>query len=413
MNFEYIEKFSRSKSGNISMMFALLLVPIILSAGMYFDYSRVSDARSQTQNAVDAATLAAARETEKSDEELGDFSREFLFANRTDSGVYALEDIDVSRSADGTVTISLAATIPSVFMKIGNFRNLDYSVTASAVLRDAPVGGTGCVYMTDPRNTGLRLEDNSQFSSNCVVMITTKGVAINISDRAVADLSDFCTNGRIVASGGSLTPNAPIADCDVVVDPFSSMSRPKELSGACVTNSDLTVTQSQAFNLAAGVHCAEIRIEMGGKISLDPGVHFFPDGLVVEQGGTLEGDDVLLAFDRQTRNYYLSGTLDVSGLTSGPYQGFVIYHEDYIGPSNSIHVEDGASFRADGVIYLPNTNMKLEADINGSATQSILVVDRFELANDAGFHAVIDSSSATPLPLADLSITKKVPVLVQ
>lgn len=124
-----------------------------------------------------------------------------------------------------------------------------------------------------------------------------------------------------------------------------------------------TVEDDDSRVLNVGVHCAKIEIEEDGVVELASGVHYF-----------LEGENVLLAFDKNIEHYHLSGKLDVSGLTSGPFQGFVFYHQDYHGHSNCIHVEEDAEFRADGVI---------------------------------------NPASSTPLPHADISVRKRALVLVQ
>src|SRR5437773_5088547 len=50
----------RQTSGNVSIMFALAIVPLILAAGAAVDYVRASRAQTALQAAVDGAALAAA-----------------------------------------------------------------------------------------------------------------------------------------------------------------------------------------------------------------------------------------------------------------------------------------------------------------------------------------------------------------
>ena len=53
--------FRRDERGNISLLFAASLVPMIAAAGTAIDYSRASQARSQLHAAADSAALAVAR----------------------------------------------------------------------------------------------------------------------------------------------------------------------------------------------------------------------------------------------------------------------------------------------------------------------------------------------------------------
>ncbi|MFN8946385.1 MAG: TadE/TadG family type IV pilus assembly protein, partial [Alphaproteobacteria bacterium] len=50
------------KSGNVAIMFALSLIPLMLAIGMAVDVTKVLSTRMQLQDALDAATLAALAE---------------------------------------------------------------------------------------------------------------------------------------------------------------------------------------------------------------------------------------------------------------------------------------------------------------------------------------------------------------
>jgi len=56
-----LRDFAQDKSGNFAMMTAILMVPIMGSLGMAIDFSNMSAIRSQTQNALDASSLHAAK----------------------------------------------------------------------------------------------------------------------------------------------------------------------------------------------------------------------------------------------------------------------------------------------------------------------------------------------------------------
>jgi hypothetical protein len=404
---EPMKNFLRDTSGNFAISGAIAAVVTITLVGMAIDLSRLDSARSHAQNAADLAALAAAKETDMTNDQLKEFARAFFLANKAGEGEYKAGDIEVKREKDGVVNVSLDAVLHSTFMKIGDFPSLNFSVEAAAVLGDQSTSNMGCVYLTDPRNTGLKMSGSSGFSTNCVIMITTNGKALDLRGSATATFAGICANGSISAATGAVTPDRKIDDCTVVVDPFAGMSPPTELSAGCLGTIAIEIKGGESASLPAGVHCGKISVANKGLLELEPGVHYFKAGLDVHGGGTLEGDEVLLAFDKAIDTYTLSGKLDVNGLKSGDYKGFVIYHEDYSGNSNKIIVGANASFRADGVIYLPNTNMRLYTATNDLATQSILVADRFELEGNAAFHAKIDKTSMTPLPEADLSVVKK------
>lgn len=56
-----IVQFARSRSGNVAVMFGLLLIPLLLAGGMAVDLGRAAQARAVVQEAADGAILRAAR----------------------------------------------------------------------------------------------------------------------------------------------------------------------------------------------------------------------------------------------------------------------------------------------------------------------------------------------------------------
>src|SRR3954464_9582018 len=51
-------RFRRAQDGQISMIFAIAIIPVVLSVGVAVDFTKSSDVRTQMQKAVDAAVLA-------------------------------------------------------------------------------------------------------------------------------------------------------------------------------------------------------------------------------------------------------------------------------------------------------------------------------------------------------------------
>ena len=56
-----LRRLRRDQSGNVAMLFGLLVIPLAVSIGLAVDFGRVYNVRSQTQSALDAAALAAGR----------------------------------------------------------------------------------------------------------------------------------------------------------------------------------------------------------------------------------------------------------------------------------------------------------------------------------------------------------------
>ncbi|MAP94690.1 MAG: hypothetical protein CMK07_07035, partial [Ponticaulis sp.] len=62
---EAVVDFAASKQANVTMTFALTLVPLITVLGLTLDFNRTEGAAQQVQFAMDGAVLAAARELQQ------------------------------------------------------------------------------------------------------------------------------------------------------------------------------------------------------------------------------------------------------------------------------------------------------------------------------------------------------------
>ena len=56
-----LQRLRRDQSGNVAMLFSLLLIPLVAMIGLAVDFGRVYSVTSHTQAALDAAALAAGR----------------------------------------------------------------------------------------------------------------------------------------------------------------------------------------------------------------------------------------------------------------------------------------------------------------------------------------------------------------
>lgn len=125
--------FHRNSAGNVMITFALAMVPILLSAGMAVDYTRISRDISDIQNAMDSATLAAAGEIEdKTDAQLKTLIDDFLKVN-LEPRLYnqiANQRPTIDRT-NLAVKLDVTAESPTTFLKITNRNTIDYDLIAS------------------------------------------------------------------------------------------------------------------------------------------------------------------------------------------------------------------------------------------------------------------------------------------
>lgn len=169
-----LRKFKFETSGNVATIFAILALPLMYSAGISVDYSRLYSAKSQAQQAADAAALASTQEYDLSDRKLKRFAKKFLKANYPELSNYEKFDITVKRDKEQVVHVSLEGVLPSTFMKVAGFPNMNITVKAAA----NSSRGFQDIYIMMDRSASLLIADG---------------------DKAIADLKAF-TNPLIQSS---------------------------------------------------------------------------------------------------------------------------------------------------------------------------------------------------------------------
>ncbi|MGG7576781.1 TadE/TadG family type IV pilus assembly protein [Rhizobium sp. Nf11,1] len=115
------------RGGNVAIVVALSLVPMLVAVGASFDYIRSYNVRQRMQSDLDAALIAAVKQinnTEDTDalkEKVSDW-----FHAQVDNS-YTLDDIDID-TVNHNITATASGTVPTTFMKIANIETVPVSV---------------------------------------------------------------------------------------------------------------------------------------------------------------------------------------------------------------------------------------------------------------------------------------------
>lgn len=126
-------KFLRDRRGNILPIFAITLVPLIVTTGGVVDYSRAYNQKSIVQDAMDSAALAAGKKIGLvSDDAVKAEANNFFNTNVTGK-VDSLPRLNTGIAAS-TITITTNLTVPTYFLGIIGLRQFDFPLTAKATL---------------------------------------------------------------------------------------------------------------------------------------------------------------------------------------------------------------------------------------------------------------------------------------
>jgi Flp pilus assembly protein TadG len=132
-------RFAAAEQGNIAMIFAIALVPVLSFIGAAIDYSRAVQARTSMQAALDSAALMLSKDLSNgtiTTSQLGTKAQAYF--NALFTATSALPSVSVaatytaSTSMGSTIQLTGAGTYTTTFMKIAGFPTLDVGTTSTS-----------------------------------------------------------------------------------------------------------------------------------------------------------------------------------------------------------------------------------------------------------------------------------------
>ena len=144
-----IQAFARSKRGNVAMLFALTLMPMLLIVGIGIDVARTLSARTTLQGAADAGALAAATEAETTLQSgansaaaqyAGQLAGQQVFYANTSKiarwlGAQPAPNVQVNPGAASiTAFVSFATPVPTIFGTMVGVKTFQVSGSAASSL---------------------------------------------------------------------------------------------------------------------------------------------------------------------------------------------------------------------------------------------------------------------------------------
>ncbi len=127
--FAIFRAMGRSRGGNVAIVVALTLVPMLLAVGASFDYIRAYNVRQSMQSDLDAALIAAVKNVDAGDTDALKQKVSDWFHAQTESS-YSLGDIEIDTTSH-SITATASGTVPTTLMKIANINTVPVSVASS------------------------------------------------------------------------------------------------------------------------------------------------------------------------------------------------------------------------------------------------------------------------------------------
>ncbi len=235
-------QFANDKSGSTAIMFGLMLAPLMMIIGMSVDYSRALSVRNQTQAALDASALAAARAAQMNPTTAtaSALSAATNYFNSAKPGAIVSTNLVVDPPANSGTTFKVTATnwIRTPFIGIGQrFIN-------KAVEPGAPAGcdtnGSACVKLVNTATAVL--QQGSQDSLEVAMMLDITGSMKDFDANSVRKI----TSMKLAASDAVdilVWNDQSVRTSKVSIVPFAQ---------------DVRLPTAAAFTAAAGSLPAEI-----------------------------------------------------------------------------------------------------------------------------------------------------------
>ena len=144
------------RSGNVAMLFSLLLIPLVAMIGLAVDFGHVYSVTSHTQAALDSAALAAGRAAQLNS---GTAATSASAAATAYFNQAKPQDVVTSTLAFSTNSDNTAFTVTATSWVKTPFLSVLYSVAHKAAAGGAPTGcqsnGFGCVMVTSTATSAL------------------------------------------------------------------------------------------------------------------------------------------------------------------------------------------------------------------------------------------------------------------
>jgi Flp pilus assembly protein TadG len=132
-------RFVGARDGNIAVIFAIALVPVISFVGAAIDYSRANAARSSMQAALDSTALMVSKDLSSgliNTSQVAAKAQAYftaLYTNTDAKSVVVTATYTVANGSLGsTVQVTGSASVTTDFMKVAGFPNINFGTSSTA-----------------------------------------------------------------------------------------------------------------------------------------------------------------------------------------------------------------------------------------------------------------------------------------
>ena len=381
---KFSRRFRDDRRASVAVFFAFAALPVFAMVGAAVDYGREKYARTQMQIAMDLAVIAAATESNTS-------AASAFTANVAQSRVTVSGTPSFVNNADGSITGSATATLPTAIMGIVGIKTMSISVSATVAMKPgaskqttttttSTTAGKVCALLVSPTASQAFLNNGAVINApNCEFDVASNATPAAMFDTENITVGKFCVKGTATQNGGGTVPNLATG-CTVAANPFKN-ALPTGMPTSCTNNGQ---NFSGTVNLIPGVYCGGYNFNGGnGTINLAPGLYVFKSsGWNLGSNWTINGTGVTFYFSDANSFIQLNANdqMTVSAPTSGIYANILMFEPDGLSQSNW-PIDGNSTHSFTGLMYLPSRNVMFNASSSVSSENLTMVFNTLILNN--------------------------------
>ena len=366
------------ESGNVVIIFALAIVPVMGLVGAAVDYSHGNSVRTAMQAAADATALSVGKAANKlTSTQLTQQATSSFNALFTRPEAQAIQVSAQWSASDKSTTVTVTGSIKTDFMGLMGYSNLNLAARSVAI---AIFDGSACVLALNKKaagtttaqgTTNVNLKGCSLYDNSSNPAAITVGGSAKINALSVGTVGGVSGSTSLTTTQGVHTGLWPIAD------PYDKLTVPA-FSGCDEHN----FTSQKKVTINPGVYCGGMKFNANADVTLNPGIYFVDGGeFSVNGSAKVSGTGVSIVFtsssgkDWPTVSINGGANINLTPPTSGPLEGVVMFGDRNMPVGTAVKLDGGSSQYIGGAIYFPTAAVTFAGGAGTSSSCTKLIGD--------------------------------------
>ena len=368
-----LPRFLRRAEGSVVPLFSVIVIPVLALIGAATDYSRASNVRSKLQASLDTALLAGVKDGS------ANWSNVATAVFNADTAGLGVTGVTPHFSlSSGRYSATVSGTVPTTFLTVLSMSSIGVAAASTAV---AQVPEQSCVLSYDagmpPSDTGVNFGGAPSISlSGCAVRSNTSLNCNGHNGGATASIAagtaSGCSNSESYAR---IVPDiyAPLASNITLQCGLSNSGVTWDASVSTVPAGVRVVTQTnyKEYHVCGNLTLSNTGTLLGNSPTADSAIIIENGSLTMADGAVVNTLRTVIvmtgtstsaprAINFPNGNGHNASLLLSPPLTAGnPWQGMALYQDPRQTGLVTNDWGPGATFKADGVVYLPGVDLTM------------------------------------------------------